>query len=239
MRLAAGEYRRALGDGIGHMLLHFLERLSINQRPLRHAGLDALVGHLELPVYVAPQPVMDQVVGFPIHRGVLAVAERGPARSPAALLDGLGPGPRQILVLSQLANHDNVGGIFRNAAAFGVDAVLLDETTCDPLYRKSIRVSVGGALVVPFAQAPIAEILHALGTRGFTVYGLSPRGAMDLRTLQAPPRYALVLGAEGPGLPDELLAQTEPVRIDMAPGFDSLNVSVTSGIALFALGQGR
>jgi tRNA G18 (ribose-2'-O)-methylase SpoU len=179
---------------------------------------------------------MDRVVGFPIHRGVLAVAERGPMPAADALLDALGPGPKRVLVLASLANHDNVGGIFRNAAAFGVDAVLLDETTCDPLYRKSIRVSVGGALVVPFTQAPIAEILSALAAQGFTVYGLSPQGPRDLRTLTPPPRYALLLGAEGPGLPEDLLARTEPVRIDMAPGFDSLNVSVTAGIALFALG---
>lgn len=188
-----------------------------------------------VPVHVAPQAVMDAIAGFPIHRGVLAIGRRGAEPDPAALLADL-PAPTLVVALVGLTNHDNVGGIFRNAAAFGAQAVLLDAETCDPLYRKAIRVSAGGALVVPFARAGdplslIATLEHA----GFTPLALSPRGAVTLASLRRPDRAALVLGAEGPGLPDAVLARARTVRIPMAGDFDSLNVAVTSGIALAAL----
>ncbi|WP_349369481.1 RNA methyltransferase [Salinarimonas sp.] len=189
----------------------------------------------DVPVYVAGQPVMDAIAGFPIHRGVLAIGRRGEAPDPAALLAGLPP--RAVVVaLIGLTNHDNVGGIFRNAAAFGAQAVLLDSETCDPLYRKAIRVSAGGALVVPFARAGDPPALIAtLEEAGFTPLALSPRGAFTLASLRRPDRVALLLGAEGPGLPEEVLARARTVRIPMAGDFDSLNVAVTSGIALHAL----
>jgi tRNA G18 (ribose-2'-O)-methylase SpoU len=97
-----------------------------------------------VPAYVAPQDVLSAIAGFPIHRGVLAMGRREADASAGELLAGLGPGAT-VLGLVGLTNHDNVGGIFRNAAAFGADAVLLDQTSCDPLYRKAIRVSVGEA----------------------------------------------------------------------------------------------
>ncbi len=193
------------------------------------AGLPA-----ETPVYAAAQAAMDQVVGFPIHRGILALA-RKPMRDPAALLAGL---PERALVvgLVGIANHDNMGGVFRNAAAFGADAVLLDDTCCDPLYRKAIRVSVGAALTVPFARMETATImLDALTCHGFEVVALSPSGDVDLADLRRGPRVAALFGAEGPGLPPALLARTRAVRIAMAGGFDSLNVAVTSGIVLHRL----
>ncbi|MEE1658129.1 RNA methyltransferase [Microvirga sp. CF3062] len=193
----------------------------------------------EVPVYVANRQVMDAIVGFPIHRGILAVARR-PALLPVeALLAGL-PGTALVVGLVGLANHDNVGGIFRNAAAFGADAVLLDQETCDPLYRKAIRVSVGGALVVPFARAPSADALvRALEDASFEVVALSPSGAENLSKVRPSRRTALLLGAEGPGLPPELLARTRTVSIPMSGGFDSLNVATTSGIALHHLTQGK
>lgn len=119
----------------------------------------------DLPAYVAPQVVMDRIAGFPMHRGLLGVGER---RSIAAreLLAGLS-GSALVVGLSGVANHDNMGGIFRNAAAFGADAVLLDATCCDPLYRKAIRVSVGAALTTPFARLArdedLVEVLTAAG----------------------------------------------------------------------------
>ena len=117
------------------------------------------------------QSVMDEIVGFHIHRGVLALGERAADR-----VDVLSAS-RLVVGAVSVTNHDNVGGIFRNAAAFGTDAVVLDEATCDPLYRKSIRVSVGGALVVPFARVANAEaMLDALEAAGFPVYALRPRG---------------------------------------------------------------
>lgn len=185
-------------------------------------------------VYVAGQAVMDRLVGFPIHRGILAVGRR-PQRDLAALLDSL---PRQALVvgLVGIANHDNMGGVFRNAAAFGADAVLLDDTCCDPLYRKAIRVSVGAALTVPFARAgDAAAMVSALEARGFQAMALSPRGGLELKDLARAPRAVALFGAEGPGLPDSVMARVQGVRIAMSGGFDSLNVATTSGIVLHHL----
>jgi tRNA G18 (ribose-2'-O)-methylase SpoU len=142
--------------------------------------------------------------------------------------------------LSGIANHDNMGGIFRNAAAFGADAVLLDAACCDPLYRKAIRVSVGAALTVPFARLrPDQDLAQALAGAGLEVVALSPRGAAELCELRCGPRVAVLFGAEGPGLAPELLARTRTVRIAMAGDFDSLNVATTSGLVLHQLTQRR
>jgi tRNA G18 (ribose-2'-O)-methylase SpoU len=211
----------------------------------RAAALAPLLASLpgETPVYVAPQGLMDGIVGFPIHRGVLAAGERGEPLPADALLAGLGPGPRRVVVLEGVVNHDNVGGIFRNCAAFGVDGVLLDEVSCDPLYRKAIRVSVGAAMFVPFARCGGAgEALASLRRHGFSVLALTP--AADATALGAlgtlPERVALLLGAEGPGLSGEALGGADRrVRIPMAPGFDSLNVATTSGIVLAHVFQGH
>ena len=189
----------------------------------------------ETPVLVASQPVMDRIVGFPIHRGVLALARRGAEPTAADILRSLGP-RALVVALIGLANHDNVGGVFRNAAAFGADAVLLDRTSCDPLYRKAIRVSVGGSLVVPFARGSEAEaVLETLHAHGFALLGLSPSGEERIEDVRRSGRTALLLGAEGAGLPAAVLAATRRVRIPMAAGFDSLNVATASGIALHRL----
>ena len=132
-----------------------------------------------------------------------------------------------------------MGGIFRNAAAFGADAVLLDETCCDPLYRKAIRVSVGASLIVPFARVRgPSRLLDVLVEAGFEPIALSPRGAEPISALRRPDRAALLLGTEGPGLPGEILDRTRTVRIPMAADFDSLNVATASGIALHHLASG-
>jgi tRNA G18 (ribose-2'-O)-methylase SpoU len=187
----------------------------------------------DVPVYTAERAVMDRVVGFPIHRGVLAVGQRGAETSPENLLAGLGP--RALVVgLVGLANHDNVGGVFRNAAAFAADAVLLDGTTCDPLYRKAIRVSAAASLLVPFARASSAgALVDVLDTAGYETVALSPSGGETLRGIAFGDRTALLFGAEGPGLPADILARTRSARVPMAPGYDSLNVATASGIALY------
>jgi tRNA G18 (ribose-2'-O)-methylase SpoU len=114
--------------------------------------------------------------------------------------------------------------------------VILDETCADPLYRKAIRVSVGAALITPFARLqPGEDLLALLGDRGFEAIALSPRGRCDLADLRRPRRAAVLLGAEGPGLPEALLENAKAVRIPMADGFDSLNVGVTAGIVLHHL----
>ncbi len=191
----------------------------------------------EVAIHVAGQAVMDRIVGFPIHRGILAL---GRARAPGTVADLLaGLPPRALVVaLVGLANHDNMGGIFRNAAAFGADAVLLDAACCDPLYRKAIRVSVGASLIVPWVRAGTApDLLESLAAAGFSLLSLSPSGAQDLARLAAPDRVAAIFGTEGPGLPASVLAATQTVAIPMAPGFDSLNVATTSGIVLHHLAR--
>ena len=192
-----------------------------------------------IPVHVAPQPVLDAIAGFHLHRGILALGRRSTTPSASDILAGLPPSA-VVVCLFGVSNHDNVGGVFRNAAAFGADAVLLDGACCDPLYRKAIRVSVGAALVTPFARVDPAEDPLALLTRdGFEPLALSPSGAERLGDLRRAARTAVLLGAEGHGLAPGLLARARTVAIPMAPGFDSLNVATTSGIVLHHLAQMR
>jgi tRNA G18 (ribose-2'-O)-methylase SpoU len=140
-----------------------------------------------------------------------------------------------------IANHDNMGGIFRNAAAFGASCVLLHGDCCDPLYRKAIRVSVGAALTVPFARFDgAADPMELLAGHGYRALALSPAGTTALRDLPARDgRTAVLVGAEGPGLPPSVLTRAESVRIEMAGSLDSLNVATASGIVLHHLAFGR
>jgi tRNA G18 (ribose-2'-O)-methylase SpoU len=205
----------------------------------RVAGLAPVLARLapEVPVYAAPQAVLDAIAGFPIHRGVLALGRRAPDLQPAALLAGV-EAPAVVLGLVGIANHDNMGGLFRNAAAFGAAAVLIDATSCDPLYRKAIRTSVGASLIVPFARlSPDQDMVEAVRAAGFEPLALSPEGGEPLAGLAPPARAAVILGAEGPGLPAELAARARAVSIPMAGGFDSLNVATTAGIVLHHLTQ--
>jgi len=187
------------------------------------------------PVYVAPQAVLDAVVGFHIHRGILALGRRGEPLDAAALLSAQEP-RALIVVLFGIGNHDNMGAIFRNAAAFGAGGVLLDSTCCDPLYRKAIRVSVGAALTVPFAFTPRGvDPVGLLAAHGFEALALSPAGSTLLTDVERTDRVALLLGAEGPGLSDAILTRTRTVAIPMAGALDSLNVGTSCGIALHHL----
>ena len=146
------------------------------------------------------------------------------------------PARAVVLVLCGIANHDNMGGIYRNAAAFGADAVVLDADCCDPLYRKAIRVSVGAVLSVPTAHLARGEdIADLLAATGFEGLALSPSADEILAQLTPPPRTAVLLGAEGPGLTPQVMARVRTVGIPMAGGFDSLNVATTSGIVLHHL----
>lgn len=214
---------------------HGLDSVLIDAK--RAAGLADFLDALprQTQVYTASQAVLDAIVGFHIHRGVLAMGRRAPQADAEALLAGLGP--RALVVAAfGIGNHDNMGGIFRNAAAFGADAVLLGADCCDPFYRKAIRVSVGAVLTLPTAALPAGpEAVTLLERHGFAVIALTPSGETPLAQLRRPDRAALLLGAEGPGLPQEMLARARTVSIPMAGDFDSLNVATTSGIALYQL----
>jgi tRNA G18 (ribose-2'-O)-methylase SpoU len=202
----------------------------------RIAPLTQLLAKLDptVPVYAAPQSVMDEAAGFHLHRGVLALARHETEATCDQLLASLKHHDRlTLLTLIGLANHDNVGACFRNATALGANAILLDTESCDPLYRKSIRVSAGTALSLPFARSGDgASILDALAGAGIECWALTPHGGEPLHTLKPPPRLALILGAEGPGLPSGLMNQCRRVSIAMSPGVDSLNVAAAGAIAL-------
>lgn len=189
----------------------------------------------QTPVYSAAQDVMDAIAGFPIHRGILALGRRPPEPALGPLLDDA-PDDAVVLVLCGIGNHDNMGGLFRNAAAFGAHAVLLDARCCDPLYRKAIRVSVGAALRTPFVAGLAAgALLDTLEDAGFVPLALSPAGRERLGDVRSGGRTALILGAEGPGLPPDIMARCRTVSVPMAGGFDSLNVAAASAVALHQL----
>lgn len=206
-------------------------------------GIEPALARLaaQTPVYVAARPLLYAVVGYAMHRGCLAAGERGPEPELSCLLASLLTGEpehaRTLLVLEDVCNSENVGAIFRNALALGADAVVLTRGCVDPLYRRSIRVSMGAALRVPYARAHDgAAALDALTRAGFTSIALTTGGgAVPLaRSGAAPHRVALWLGSEGFGLSASVLAQIERrVEIPMAPGADSLNVATASGIALY------
>lgn len=206
----------------------------------RMDGLSDLLARVpgQVPVYVAGQPVLDAIAGYHVHRGILAIGRRTEEQDMDAFVAAL-PARALVLVLVGISNHDNVGALFRNAAAFDADAVLLDDTSCDPLYRKAIRVSVGGTLQVPFLRGGSASaIVASLAAKGFDCLALSPAGTTDVSALRPGERTALLLGSEGNGLPPEMLARLSTVRIDMSRSFDSLNVATAAAIALHRLWRG-
>ncbi len=231
--VAEGEVVLAVAAGRG-----LLEALLLDRK--RVDGLCPVLDRLDpaTPVYTASQGVLDAVVGFHIHRGILAIGRRPAERPVADLLAGL-PERAVVLALFGIGNHDNMGGLFRNAAAFGARAVLLAPDCCDPLYRKAIRVSVGAALSVPFARfSPEEDPVAVLRAARFEPLALTPSGRERLSALEPPPRAAILLGAEGPGLPPALLARTRTVRIPMSPGWDSLNVAAAGALALHQVADG-
>jgi tRNA G18 (ribose-2'-O)-methylase SpoU len=218
------------------MLLRSSYRIrSLLVTPARWAALEADVGDRDVEVFVGAAAVVNEVAGFPLHRGALASADR-PSPLPAASVLG---GPL-VVVTEGINDHENLGSLFRNAAAFGASAVLLDPTSCDPLYRRSIRVSMGHVLHVPFATMPaLPSGLSVLRSAGYEVLALTPAAeAVDVATLSPDPgrRRALLVGAEGPGLTPATLADADlRVRIPMAPGVDSVNIATAAAIALHRL----
>jgi tRNA G18 (ribose-2'-O)-methylase SpoU len=192
------------------------------------------------PVYVVTRELARVLVGYDFHRGCLAAGELDPLPSPEAL--AAAPA-RLVLALERVTGPDNLGAIFRNAAAFGVDGVLLSPGCGDPLYRRAIRASMGATLEVPFAHSSdwVGDLAR-LRAAGFALIALTPRReATDIAALGPPPaRFALLLGTEGDGLGREAQGAADVrVRIPMAAGVDSLNVATACGIALDRLGAAR
>jgi len=186
------------------------------------------------PVYVAERADYREIVGFDLHRGCLALCRRPPEPDvPMLLADPSVPVDAPLLVLEGITNHDNVGGLFRNARAFGAGGVILCPTCCDPLYRKAIRTSIGASLELPFARAKAwpGDLVEA----SMPIVALHPGpGGVDLADWTPPNgRFALVVGTEGPGLSSPLVEAADThLRIGMEPGIDSINVALAAGIAL-------
>ncbi len=211
----------------------------------RHAAdqlADVLAGRDDVTVYLAPPEVLKAVVGFDFHRGCLGLGERGPEPSLAEILEA---GPRRLILLDEVSNPDNVGGVLRVARALGGDAVLLSPGSGDPLYRKTIRVSLGAALQLPWARiVEWEQTLERLGSAGYLRIALTTAGALDVAALGVthplPARAALLVGAEGDGLrPATLAAADVTLRIPMRPGIDSLNLATACAVALDRLGGAR
>jgi len=195
--------------------------------------VEPLVAGRDLPVYLAEPEVLSATVGFNLHRGVVAAADRLPV--PAA--EAVWRNARTVAVLEGLNDHENLGALFRNAAAFGVDGVLLSPSCADPLYRRSVRVSLGHVLHVPFAWFPSWPAdLGRLRAGGFEVVALTPSAdAEPIDGVAFVDRVALLLGTEGPGLSAAALAAADRrVRIPMRTGVDSVNVATAAAIAFYA-----
>ena len=204
----------------------------------RLAGLSSVLARVppHVPIYVANRATFDGVAGFPVHRGFLAHGEALPDLDAADRLSRIAAAGGTVVVAVGIANHDNIGAIFRNATAFGADAILIDTTSCDPLYRKAIRVSAGSVFAVPYERVGSAtEALDRLMRAGFRCLALTPAAGDGLAPLDLPGPAALFLGAEGPGLPSELLDRMSGIRIAMVAGFDSINVATAAAIALHRL----
>jgi tRNA G18 (ribose-2'-O)-methylase SpoU len=204
--------------------------------PRRLAELAPDVAGLPVPAYATDADTMAAVIGFHLNRGVLAVADRAVRPD----LDGLLRSARLLAVLEGVNDHENLGALFRNAAALGVDGVLLGPRCADPLYRRSVRVSMGHVLRVPFVElpGPWPAVLDRVRDAGLRVAALTPAaGAVPLtRGAVADARVALLLGAEGPGLSDAALSAADVrLRIPMAPGVDSLNVATAAAVAFHVL----
>lgn len=190
----------------------------------------------DVPVFVGEHDVITALTGFHLHRGALASMHR-PTLPP---VEDILAGARRVVVLEDVVDHTNVGAVFRSAAALGVDGVLVTPRCADPLYRRSIRVSMGTVFQVPWTRIPQwPGGIEQLRSAGFTVaaFALS-QAALSLDALAADPpeRLALVLGTEGDGLRDRTVQGCDlTVRIPMAGGVDSLNVAAASAVAMWAL----
>jgi tRNA G18 (ribose-2'-O)-methylase SpoU len=209
----------------------------------RACDLAALAGEAEMPAYVVPDEVAERLTGYRVHRGALAAM----GRAPLPAVTGLLASAARVVVLEDLVDHGNVGAIFRCAAALGVDAVILSPRCADPLYRRSVKVSMGAVFAIPYARmAEWYDGLDELRSAGFTLLALTPDedatpiaqalsalGGRDGRGARA----AMLLGTEGDGLSSRWLREADTaVRIPMSPGaraagVDSLNVVAAAAIA--------
>ena len=190
----------------------------------------------DVPVYVGEAAVLEQLTGYNMHRGALAAMHRPDLQPVEALLENA----RRIVILEDIVDHTNVGAIFRSVAGLGADAVLITPRCADPLYRRSVRVSMGTVLQVPWTRLPewsvATPLLHAAGFQLAALALTDHAVSLDVFAESPPERLALILGAEGDGLSQHALSAADTVvTIPMLHGVDSLNVASASAVALYAL----
>lgn len=214
-----------------------IERLLRSPYPVRSLlltddKLQRLGGQLDTlncPVYVLPRAAMADVVGFSIHRGAMASAGRLDLRPMSAFT-----ACRRLVLMEGCVDHENLGAVARSARALGYEGLITDATSVDPLYRRSVRVSMGELLHIPLGRCgTVTEALVELHAAGFASWALAPRGDVPLWQAEVPARLVLLVGAEGQGLTEPALtAATQRVRIPMVDGADSLNVGHAAAIAM-------
>ena len=196
--------------------------------------VEPLVSEYDIPVYVGDEPLLESITGFHLHRGALAAMHRPRLPDLASLIRGR----RLVVIIDGVVDHTNVGAIFRSVAGLGADAVLVTEASADPLYRRSVRVSMGTVLQVPWTRiASLADARGILHAEGFEITGLAlVDGAQDLAAYQPESPVALVLGSEGHGLGRAALRACDAaVVIPMMHGVDSLNVAAASAVATWSV----
>ncbi|MFM8857220.1 MAG: TrmH family RNA methyltransferase [Actinomycetota bacterium] len=216
-----------------------IECRSIVIAPNRLTAMHDVLEEVRCPVYMAERHVVSEIVGFDLHRGVIASGHRPTA---ASLTDVLSRPPRlgarhRLAVLHGVNDHENVGAIVRSARAFHIDALVLDPTCADPYYRRSVRVSMGEIFFLPVIHSPVTEFLDQLRHFGGTSMAFTPRSNAESVENLGPSSgpFALIFGSEGFGLPEEVLSAAETcVRIPIASDVDSLNVGHAASVA-FAL----
>jgi tRNA G18 (ribose-2'-O)-methylase SpoU len=237
---ADGPARRSIVIAEGTSVVERLARSRYRIRAVagvesKLTALEPMLAGLDCPVYQLDKWTLSDLAGFRVTRGVLASADRPlPAAADQLVADG-----RRFVVLEAINDFENLGAIFRNCAAFGVDSVLLDPRCADPLYRRSVRVSMGHVFGIGFAilPGPWPDSLALLRAAGVPLLALTPRPAgQPLRSYRPADRWALMLGAEGPGLTEQALAAADCwLRIPMADGVDSLNVATAAAVAMARL----
>jgi tRNA G18 (ribose-2'-O)-methylase SpoU len=190
------------------------------------------LGVIDATALVVPPSVLRRTTGYPVHRGALASFDRRPLPPVGEVLEAAA----RVVVLEDLVDHTNVGAIFRSVAALGWDAVLVTPRCGDPLYRRSVRTSMGAVFTVPWTRVEHREGVEEIRAAGFTVLALSPDGDEELRKIDRPDRCALLVGTEGEGVSAAWRRAADVrVRIEMHAAMDSLNVSAAAAVALYAL----
>lgn len=225
--------RRALDAGFEP--LSFL----INKKYITGQAADIVARAGEVPIYAADEDTLCTLTGFKLTQGVLCAMRRKPHADPAMLLQNAA----RVAVLEDIMNQTNVGAIFRSAAALGIDAILLTKACSDPLYRRSVRVSMGTVFQVPwgYMNEPAPDYLNFLHSHGFKTAAMALRhDTVSIRDerVKSEPRLAIILGTEGEGLKEQTINGSDyTIKIPMSHGVDSLNVAAASAVAFWELGD--